>query len=72
MNSSEPVIAWGTLGALIGALLASLLNQYAPSMGGDLINAIVELAVFLVPVLGGLWFARSKVTPVAKLEDSKK
>ena len=66
--SNEPVAVWGTLGALLGALLASLLNQYAPTMGSELISALVELTVFLVPVLGGLWYARSKVTPVAKLE----
>ena len=66
--SNEPVMIWGTLGTLIGALLAAAMQQYAPQMGSELTNSIVELVVFLVPILGGLWYARSKVTPMAKLQ----
>ena len=60
---NEPVMIWGTLGTLIGALLMALMKQYLPDLGGDMMTSIVELVVFLVPILGGLWYARGKVTP---------
>lgn len=65
---------WGTLGTLIGAVLLGFMQQYAPDLGSELMNAIVELVVFLVPILGGLWYARGKVTPVAnpKATDGRK
>ena len=67
---NEPVMLWGTLGTLIGALLLAAMQQYAPTMGTELMNSIVELVVFLVPILGGLWYARGKVTPTANPKDS--
>ena len=63
--SNEPVMVWGTLGTLVGALLMAMMQQFMPDIGNELMTAIVELVVFLVPILGGLWYARSKVTPVS-------
>lgn len=68
--SNEPVVFWGTLGTLIGALLLALMQQYMPDVGGELTNSIVDLAVFIVPVLGGLYMARARVTPIANPKDN--
>ena len=66
---NEPVMVWGTLGTLIGALLLAAMQQWMPDMGAELMTSIVELVVFLVPILGGLWYARGKVTPTANPKD---
>jgi len=66
--SQEPVMIWGTLGTLVGALLLALMKQFMPDIGNDLMMSIADLTVFVVPVLGGLWYARSKVEPVVKIE----
>lgn len=63
--SNEPVMVWGTLSTLVGALLMAMMQQFMPDIGNELMTAIVELVVFLVPILGGLYYARGKVTPVA-------
>lgn len=67
---NEPVAIFGTLGALVGAVLSGVLYTYMPDMGGPLIDAIVALVVFIVPLLVGLWYARSKVTPLANPKTS--
>ena len=68
--SNEPVMVWGTLGTLIGALLMAAMKQFLPDMGNEMMTSIVELVVFLVPILGGLWYARGKVTPVNNPRDA--
>lgn len=64
----EPVMIWGTMGTLTGALLMALMKQYLPDLGGDLMTAIVEWVVFFIPVLGGLWMARRDVISPATLK----
>ena len=69
---NEPVVIYGTLGTLIGAVLAGLLRNYT-DMPDDLTAAIVELVVFMTPVLIGLFFARGMVDgpeTVKKKEDT--
>lgn len=68
--TDEPVLTFGTLGALIGAVLAALLIEFT-GMSDPTIEAISALIVFLVPFIASLFVARSKVTPMAKLEKEK-
>lgn len=69
--TNEPVVTYGTIGVLIGTLLAAWLRNYT-DMPDDMTTAIVELVVFAVPIVIGLIVARSKVTPVAKLKGNDK
>ena len=58
INDREPVMIWGT----IGALISSILYQFIPDMGDDLISSIVDFIVVIGPILITLWIARGKVT----------
>lgn len=65
MEIHEPVLIWGTIGTLVGAML----SQFTPSFGTELIDAIVQFVMIVGPVVAGLLIARSKVTPLSKTED---
>lgn len=63
--SNEPVMIWGSVGALIGSLLAWLV----PDMPNEVAQNIVTVVAMVGPILAGLVYARSKVTPTAKIAD---
>jgi len=61
---NEPVAIWVSVGALVSALLF----QFVPDIDNELVTAIVNVIVLAGPIIAGAAYARSKVTPVVKLE----
>lgn len=64
--SNEPVLAAGTAAGLVGAVL-TLLVAFGVHVTEDQQKAILAVVVLVVPIVAAI-IARSKVTPVAKLE----
>lgn len=60
----EPVTIWVSIGALVSALLFN----FVPDIDNGLVSAIVDVVVLVGPIFAGIVYARSKVTPVAKVE----
>lgn len=56
----NPVMIWPIVGAFVG----SVLSRFLPSLGTELIDSTVQLVVTLGPILVGLWYTRTRVTPV--------
>lgn len=64
----EPVLAAGALAGIVGAVLV-LLVSFGVRVTEDQQKAILAVVTLLAPIIAA-WVARSKVTPMAKLEDA--
>ena len=65
--NQEPVAIWPIVGVLVGAIL----TQFLPTLGTELIDAIVQFVVLVLPVALAAWYARSKVTPTSNPKDAQ-
>ncbi len=62
-RTPEPVLKNGSVGLLVGAILA-LVVQLGVPISSELADAIITVVVLGAPVVVSLWNARRKVTPV--------
>ena len=68
---NEPVITAVSIGAIISALL-SLLVSFGLNVSDDQIQAILQFASLVVPLVLAAVYARARVTPVDKARRRKR